>query len=170
MGKIELTQRIAAPPRQVFAFFVPQRMPYWYGAEMQSCFEVQDGASDFALGLKVRVSGSIAGRIVSHTAVITEFEPARLLEWRFHDAHGVRGLERWQFEGADLPAAAVNETTASTLVRFVSEYEVHGQFGRWLDALFTHRAVARRSREHLRRLADLVERKAAPQRSWSVAR
>src|SRR4029077_14117987 len=102
MGKIDLIQRIAAPPRQVFAFFVPQRMPYWYGAEMQSCFEVQDGAPDFTLGLKVRISGRIAGRTVSHTAVVTAFEPARLLEWRFHDAHGVRGLERWQFEGAAL--------------------------------------------------------------------
>jgi len=36
MGKIEMTQPIAAPPRHVFAFFVPQRMPYWYGPEMDT--------------------------------------------------------------------------------------------------------------------------------------
>ena len=42
MGKIEMTQPIAAPPPHVFAFFMPQRMPYWYGREMESSFEVLD--------------------------------------------------------------------------------------------------------------------------------
>jgi uncharacterized protein YndB with AHSA1/START domain len=163
MGKIELTQPIAAPPRHVFAFFVPQRMPYWYGAEMDSCFDVQDGAADFALGLKVRISGKIAGRAVSHTAVVTAFEPARLLEWRFRDAHGVRGLERWVLEA--LPGAADR-----TLVRFLSQYELPGRLGRLLDRLMTRRAVARRGGEHLRRLAGLVEGRAQTARSWSVAR
>jgi len=164
MGKIELTQPIAAPPRHVFAFFVPQRMPYWYGAEMYSCFEVQDGAADFALGQKVRISGKIGGRSVSHTAVVTAFEPARLLEWRFQDAHGVRGLERWELE--DVPGPAPGRT----LVRFLSQYELPGRLGRLLDRLVTRRAVARRSGEHLRHLAGLVEGRAETARSWSVVR
>ena len=168
MGKIELTQPIAAPPRHVFAFFVPQRMPYWYGAEMDSCFEVQDGAADFALGLKVRISGKIGGRNVSHTAVVTAFEPARLLEWRFHDAHGVRGLERWELEA--LPAGTADPSPARTQVRFVGQYEWPGRLGHLLDWLVTRRAVARRSAEQLRRLAGLVEGRAEPARSWSVAR
>jgi len=29
-------------------------MPYWYGAEMEACIEVQGGASDFAVAQKVR--------------------------------------------------------------------------------------------------------------------
>jgi len=168
MGNIELTQPIAAPPRHVFAFFVPQRMPYWYGAEMHSCFEVQNGAADFALGLKVRISGKIGGRSVSHTAVVTGFEPARLLEWRFQDAHGVRGLERWELEG--VPGGATGSAPGRTLVRFFTKYELPGRLGRLLDWLVTRRAVARRSSEHLRRLAGLVEERAEPARSWSVAR
>ncbi len=175
MGKIEMTQPIAAPPRHVFAFFVPQRMPYWYGAEMDSCFEVQDGAADFALGLKVRISGKIGGRSVAHTAVITGFETARLLEWRFQDAHGVRGLERWELEG--LPAlqgsgqgGASGSQPDRTLVHFLGQYELPGRLGHLLDWLVTRRAVARRSGEHLCRLAGLVEGRSEPERSWSVAR
>jgi uncharacterized protein YndB with AHSA1/START domain len=168
MGKIEMTQPIAAPPRHVFAFFVPQRMPYWYGAEMDSCFEVQDGAADFALGLKVRISGRIGGRSFSHTAVVTAFAPARLLEWRFQDAHGVHGLERWELEG--LPGDAPGAAPGRTLVRFLSQYELPGRLGRLLDWLVTRRAVARRSGGHLRRLAGLVEGRAATARSWSVAK
>jgi uncharacterized protein YndB with AHSA1/START domain len=168
MGRVELTQPISAPPRHVFAFFVPQRMPYWYGPEMESCFEMQDGAADFALGLKVRISGKLAGRVVSHTAVVTAFEPARLLEWRFQDAHGVRGLERWQLES--LPGAGGDQAPSHTIVRFVSQYELPGRLGRLLDWLVTRRAVARRSGEYLRRLAGLVERRPQPEHSWSVVR
>jgi hypothetical protein len=100
--------------------------------------------------------------------VVTAFEPARLLEWRFQDAYGVRGLERWELEG--LPGGVPDSTSDRTLVRFVSQYELPGRLGRLLDWLVTRRAVARRSREHLRRLAGLVEGRAEPARSWSVAR
>jgi hypothetical protein len=130
-------------------------MPYWYGPEMESCFEVEEGAAEFALGMKVRISGKLAGRSVSHTAVIAAFEPARLLEWRFHDAHGVRGLERWQLESA--PSGSSEGEAAHTTVRFLSQYELPGPIGRLLDWLVTRRAVARRSEEYLRRLANLVE-------------
>ena len=47
MAQIETSVQIAAPAEIVFAFFVPQRMPYWYGAEMQSCLEMHSGAADF---------------------------------------------------------------------------------------------------------------------------
>src|SRR3954463_4550049 len=159
MAGIKLTQAISAPPRHVFAFFVPQRMPYWYGTEMQSCFEVQDGASEFALGLKVRISGTLAGRNVSHTAVVTKFEPARLLEWRFQDALGVRGLENWELESA--PAKNGDSSSARTIVHFVADYKTPGVFGRLLDAFVSKRAVFRRSSEQLRRLANLVEHRSS---------
>jgi uncharacterized protein YndB with AHSA1/START domain len=168
MGKIELSQHIAAPPRHVFAFFVPQRMPYWYGAEMGSCFEVQDGAADFALGLKVRISGSLAGHTVSHTAVVTGFEPGRLLEWRFQDAYGVRGLERWTL--TDVTADPGDAAPPQTLVSFVSQYELPGRLGRLLDFVWTRRALVRRSSDYLRRLARLVERRPEPAHSGSAAR
>jgi hypothetical protein len=90
---------------------------------MESCFEVQDGSAEFALGLKVRISGRLAGHSVSHTAVVTAFEPARLLEWSFHDAHGVRGLERWQIEAAP---TGPPEASDHTVVRFLSQYELPG--------------------------------------------
>lgn len=154
MGKVELTRQIAVPPQHLFAFFVPQRMPYWYGAEMQSCFEVQGGAADFSVGLKVRISGQLARQTLSHTTVVTAFEYARLLEWRFHDSFGVRGLERWELERA--PGAA-----DSTTLRFVSQYEMPGRLGRALDWLWTRRAVAQRNRDYLDRLARLAEGRGA---------
>jgi hypothetical protein len=167
MGRIELKQAIAAPPRHVFAFFVPQRMPYWYGLEMESCFEVQGGAAEFALGLKVRISGKLGGRGVSHTAVVTGFDQGRLLEWRFQDAHGVRGLERWELEGVWAGSVGLPE---HTIVHFVGQYEFPGRFGRLLDWLMTRRAVLSRSGEYLRRLAGLVEHRTEPEHSWSIVR
>jgi hypothetical protein len=167
MGKIELRQPITAPPRHVFAFFVPQRMPYWYGPEMESSFELSDGGSDFSLGQKVRISGNVGGRAVSHTAVITGFESGRLLEWRFQDAHGVRGIERWHLEGVWAGSVGLPE---HTVVHFLGQYEFPGRLGRLLDRLVTRRAVARRSGEYLRRLAALVEQRAQPAQTWRVVR
>jgi hypothetical protein len=149
MSRVELAKQIAVRPEHLFVFFVPQRMPYWYGAEMQSCFEVQGGASDFSVGLKVRLSGELAGQTVSHTAVVTAFEYARMLEWRFHDSFGVRGMERWELEGSD--------ARDSTTLRFISEYQLPGGLGRLMDWLWTRRAVTQRNRDYLERLARLAE-------------
>jgi uncharacterized protein YndB with AHSA1/START domain len=167
MGRIQLKQPIAAPPRHVFAFFVPQRMPYWYGPEMESCFEVQGGAPDFALGLKVRITGKLAGQEVSHTAVVTGFEQGRLLEWRFQDAHGVRGLERWELEGVWAGSVGLPE---QTVVHFTGQFEFPGRLGRLLDRLLTRRAAIQRNGGYLRRLAGLVEQRAEPAHAWSVVR
>ena len=37
---------------------------------------------------------------------VTAFEYARLLEWRFEDAHGVRGRERWTLDRVAGPMGA----------------------------------------------------------------
>jgi len=153
MTKIVLTRVVAAAPPELFVFFVPQRMPYWYGAEMQSCFEVQDGAADFSVGLKVRISGTVGRRQVSHTAVVTAYQYQRLLEWRFQDAYGVRGRERWELEGHETAAGA------ETLVHFTDEYSMPGFTGRVVDWLITRHAIARRNREYLDRLRRLAERR-----------
>src|ERR1700724_4121075 len=104
MAQIETSVQIAAPAEIVFAFFVPQRMAYWYGAEMEAVIEVQGGASDFAVAQKVRVTGHLGKREVSHTAVVTAMRPARLFEWRFEDRYGVKGLERWELHPFDAPS------------------------------------------------------------------
>lgn len=152
MARVELIRPIGVPPEHVFAFFVPQRMPYWYGPEMQSRFEAQSGAADFSVGLKVRISGRLGGQAVSLTAVVTAFAYARLLEWRFADAFGVRGLERWELERVTGRSA-----TDSTMLRFVSQYEMPGRLGRLMDWLWTRRAVKQRNRDYLERLARLAE-------------
>ena len=149
MARLEFTVEMAAPPDRVFAFFVPQRMPYWYGAEMESRFEVQGGAAEFAVGLKVRITGRLGRKQVSHTAVVTRHEWGRLLEWRFQDAYGVRGLQRWELE----------PTPSGTRVRLRDEYELPGWLGRLADWLLTRHAVARRDRGDLARLKKLVEQK-----------
>jgi uncharacterized membrane protein len=151
MARIETTVEIAAPAELVFAFFVPQRMPYWYGAEMEACFEVQGGAAEFAVAQKVRVAGRLGRREVGHTAVVTELQYARVLEWRFEDRHGVKGLERWELERN-------NEAYApKTVVRMLSEYKFPGVFGKAMDWLVTRHAVARRNRDYLLRLKRLAE-------------
>jgi uncharacterized membrane protein len=154
MARIETSVQIAAPAEVVFAFFVPQRMPYWYGAEMHACFEVQDGASDFAVAQKVHITGNLGRREVSHTAVVTALQQARLFEWRFSDRYGVKGLERWELERLD---ASSPERPPKTVVRMRSDYTMPGTLGKAMDWLVTRHAVARRNQNYLARLKRYAE-------------
>ncbi len=149
MARLEFSVEIAAPPDRVFAFFVPQRMPYWYGAEMESSFDVQGDAAEFAAGLKVRIAGRVGRKEISHTVVVTRHEWGRLLEWEFRDAYGVRGLQRWELE----------PTRVGTRVLLRDEYQMPGRLGGIADRLLTRHAVARRDRRELARLKKLAERK-----------
>jgi uncharacterized membrane protein len=152
MAQIETSVEIAAPAELVFAFFVPQRMPYWYGAEMQACFEIQGGASDFAVAQKVRVTGCPGKREVSHTTVVTAMRQARLFEWRFEDRYGVKGMERWELE----PMSAAG--APRTAVRMRSEYTMPGGLaGKAMDWLVTRHAVGRRNQDYLARLKRFAE-------------
>ncbi len=163
MARIETSVQIAAPAELVFAFFVPQRMPYWYGADMEACFEVQGGASDFAVSQKVRVTGHLGKRGVSHTAVVTALQPARLFEWRFEDRYGVKGLERWElFPPVNAPPSGSSgtnapKTMARTHLRMISDYKMPGLIGKGVDWLVTRHAVARRNQDYLARLKRYAE-------------
>jgi hypothetical protein len=148
MARLEFTLDIAAPSDRVAAFFVPQRMPYWYGSEMEMHFEVQGGAADFQAGQKVRLAGTLRGREVSLVAVVSRYETGRALEWRFHDSYGVKGLQRWEIE----PAAG------GARVRMTDDYALPGRLGRVADALFMRFSVAARDRDWLRKLKLLAER------------
>jgi len=154
MARIEISVQIAAPAEIVFAFFVPQRMPYWYGADMQACFEVQDGASDFAVAQKVHIAGNFGKREVSHTAVITALQQTRLFEWRFSDRYGVKGLERWELERM---GTSSSQSAPQTIVRMVSDYSMPGFLGKMMDWLMTRHAVARRNQNYLARLKRYAE-------------
>jgi uncharacterized membrane protein len=154
MARIDTSVEIAAPAEVVFAFFVPQRMPYWYGADMQASFEVQDGASDFAVSQKVHIAGNLGKREVAHTAVVTALQQARLFEWRFSDRYGVKGLERWEFERVDAPAA---KRPPKTVVRMRSDYTMPGLVGKAMDWLLTRHAVERRNQNYLARLKRYAE-------------
>jgi uncharacterized protein YndB with AHSA1/START domain len=147
MAALEIVTEISAPPNLVFAFFVPQRMPYWYGAEMESCFEVIGGAPDFAAGQKVRISGKLGAREVTLTGVIVRYDHGKFLEWRFQDAYGVRGVQSWE----------IAASASGTLLTMRDRYEMPGRIGRMFDWLFTRHAVARRDRDYLARLKRLVE-------------
>ena len=154
MARIDTSVEIAAPAEVVFAFFVPQRMPYWYGADMQACFEVQDGAPDFALAQKVRIAGNLGKREVAHTAVVTALQQARLFEWRFSDRYGVKGLERWELERVDAPTST---RPPKTVVRMRSDYTMPGLLGKAMDWLLTRHAVQRRNQNYLARLNRYAE-------------
>ena len=147
MANVALTAEITAPANLVGAFFIPQRMPYWYGQEMDCRFEVQRGASEFQVGLKVRVVGQLAKREVSLVAVVTAYERGRLLEWRFRDSYGVSGLQRWEI-AADGNGARV---------QLRDEYELPGRIGKFWDRIFTQYAVRARDRRDLERLKRLAE-------------
>jgi uncharacterized protein YndB with AHSA1/START domain len=149
VAELEFEIEIAAPPELVFAFFVPQRMPYWYSPEMKSCFEVQGGAAEFAAAQNVCIVGTIGKRQVKLTAVVLRCEWGRLLEWRFQDAYGVHGLQSWE----------LSATAHGTRVRMRDAYELPGRLGRIFDRLFTRYAVAHRDRQNLARLKRLVERR-----------
>ena len=149
MANLRFEQRIAAPPALVAAFFVPQRMPYWYGPEMQAEFTILGGAADFAEGQKIRITGKIRAREVSLTVVVTEFEFGRLLEWRFQDTYGVIGMQSWEIEPQG----------DATLVRMRDTYDMPGGFGRFFDWIFARHAVARRDHDWLERLQRLAERR-----------
>src|SRR5438477_12548352 len=131
MSRIVLTQIVAAPPEDVFVFFVPQRMPYWYGPEMRSSFETQGCGSEFREGSQVRISAELAKRSFAHTAIVTAFERPRVFEWRFEDAYGVRGSERWEIE------CLQNGSGPRTMIRFTSEYDIPGRIGGVMDRLVT---------------------------------
>ena len=115
-------------------------MPLWYGTEMNSHFEVQGGASDFAVGQKVQITGKLGKREVSLTVVITAYRWERLLEWQFQDSYGVRGLQRWELE-ACCPARDYICATP-TKCRALS--------GRLIDACF-HAFRCRSARSHVAR-------------------
>lgn len=149
MARLTFTIQIAAPPDRVAVFFVPQRMPYWYGAEVQAQFTVLGGAADFAVGQKVQIQGKLGKRGVSLTAVITEHSFGHVLEWRFQDAYGVRGVQRWEIE----PEAE------GSVVKMCDEYALPGSMGRLLDWLLTRHAVRYRDLDYLERLKRLAERR-----------
>jgi uncharacterized membrane protein len=149
MADLSFAIEIAAPPNLVFAFFVPQRMPYWYGAEMEACFEVLGESPEFETGLKIRITGRVGSKQVSHTAVVTGYEWGRRLEWQFQDAYGVRGLQSWE--------VSANAQDSRVVMR--DRYEMPGRLGGFVDRLVTRHAVARRDRRDLERLKQLVERR-----------
>jgi hypothetical protein len=162
MARLKIHQHVAAPANEVAAFFVPQRMPYWYGVEIQARFQLSDGGADFCAGQKVRITGQLGRREVSLTAVITRYEWERVLEWRFQDAAGIRGLQSWELIPASPSSGnAVSSGAAAAHTRVVmrDEYQMPSAFGRLLDRLLTQRVVARRDRDALAHLARLAERR-----------
>jgi len=149
MANLEFCRDFSVAPNEIFVFFVPQRMPLWYGTEMNSHFEVQGGASDFAVGQKVQITGKLGKREVSLTVVITAYGWEQLLEWQFQDSYGVRGLQRWGLESVP----------SGTRLRMRDSYQMPGLSGRLIDAAFTRFAVAQRDRAWLDRLQRLAEQR-----------
>lgn len=149
MANLEFVREFNVLPKEIFVFFVPQRMGLWYGVEMKSCFEVQGGAPDFAAGQKVRITGRLSNRDVRLTVVITAFQWERLFEWQFQDSFGVRGKQRWEFQ----------QTGNMTRLTMHDQYEMPGRIGRIVDRLFTRYGVVARDRSWLDRLQRLAERR-----------
>jgi hypothetical protein len=98
----------------------------------------------------VEIEGRLGKKPVSQTAVVSAFEYARLLEWRFQDPYGVCGTERWEL-------SRVQDAKGGTEVRFTSDYVMPGNLARAVDWLITRHAARRRGREYLLRLAKLAE-------------
>ena len=116
---------------------------------MKAEFEILGGASDFAAGQKVQITGRLGAREVTLTAVVTRYEFGRALDWQFQDQFGVKGKQMWEIAAQG----------GATRVRMRDEYEMPSRFARLVDALLTRYAVARRDRSWLTRLARLAERR-----------
>ncbi len=110
--------------------------------------EVQGGAPEFQPGLKVRISGRLGRKELSHAAVVTSYEWGRVFEWCFQDAYSVRGVQRWELAPSG----------AGTQLDMRDEYEMPGSLGRMADWLLTRHAVTRRNVRDLQRLKKLAER------------
>ncbi len=149
MAELSFAMDIAAPPDRVAAFFVPQRMVYWYGRDIGVEFELLGGGADFAVGQKVRITGKMGRKEISMTAVVTRFRPGQALEWKFKDAHGVRGAQAWDIESAP---------DGGTHVLMRDIYSFPSRFGAFFDKIFMRHAVARRDRLWLGYLKRLAER------------
>jgi hypothetical protein len=150
MSRIELATQISTTPNEIFVFFVPQRMPHWYGTEMNAHFEVQGGAPDFAAGQKIRITGTLQNYELTLTVVVTAYEWEHHLEWQFQDSYGVRGMQRWdlQPEGSE------------TKLIMRDEYNMPTKLGKILDRFITQRAVKLRDQSWLDRLKRFAERPA----------
>jgi hypothetical protein len=147
MANLEFLRDFAVLPKEMFVFFVPQRMPLWYGTEMNSGFEVQGGAPDFVVGQKIRITGRLAEREVTLTTVVTAYQWERLFEWQFQDSYGVRGKQRWELQSMG----------SGTKLTMHDHYEMPGRIGKIIDRIFTRYGVAARDRSWLDRLQRLVE-------------
>ncbi len=148
MARIELTAQISTAPNEIFVFFVPQRMPLWYGAEMNAHFEVQSGAPDFAVGQKVRITGKLQRHDVALTVVVTAYQWEHHLEWQFQDSYGVRGMQRWDLQ----------PQVSATKLTMRDEYQMPTNLGKILDRFVTIRAVKLRDQSWLARLKRFAER------------
>jgi hypothetical protein len=147
MANLEFVRSFAVLPKEIFVFFVPQRMALWYGTEMNSRFEVQGGAPDFAVGQKVRITGRLAEREVTLTAVVTAYQWERLFEWQFQDSYGVRGKQRWELQ----------QIGSGSKLTMRDQYEMPGGVGKIVDRIFTRYGVTARDRSWLDRLQRMVE-------------
>ncbi len=147
MANLEFERNFVVLPKEIFVFFVPQRMPLWYGAEMNSCFEVQGGAPDFTVGQKVRITGRLAEREVTLTTVVTAYQWECLFEWQFQDSYGVRGKQRWELQ----------QMGSGTKLTMRDQYEMPGRIVKIVDRIFTRYGVAARDRSWLDRLQRLAE-------------
>jgi hypothetical protein len=117
---------------------------------MESRLEVLGGASDFEVGQKVSISGTLAGREMKLTMVVTRFEFGKFLEWQFQDSYGVRGLQSWRIgPGPD---------GKGTIVKMTDRYKNASGVARVIDKVFTRFAVKRRDRYWMERLKSVVER------------
>ncbi len=150
MARVESRIEIAAPLSRVAAFFVPQRMVYWYGAEMDAEFEVQGGEADFRTGQKVRITGHVLRKEVTLTVVVTAYEMGRVLEWKFRDEYGVRGMQRWELEA----------TEQGTRVTATDEAELpaRGRLAQLADRFWMRPNIARRAKMHLQKLKKIAEK------------
>ncbi|HEY4951441.1 MAG TPA: hypothetical protein VIH88_13975 [Candidatus Acidoferrales bacterium] len=148
MAYVELATEISTTPNEIFVFFVPQRMPLWYGPEMNTHFEVQGGAPDFTVGQKVRITGKLQKFELTLTVVITAYEWERHLEWQFQDSYGIRGMQGWDLQPQD---------GATSLIMY-DEYTMPTTLGKIFDRFATKHAVEVRNRSWLYRLKHLAER------------
>ena len=148
MAYLELATQISTTPNEIFVFFVPQRMPLWYGAEMNAHLELQGGAPDFAVGQKIRITGTLQNYELTLTVVVTAYAWEHHLEWQFQDSYGVRGMQRWDLQ----PQGSATKLTMR------DEYTMPTKLGKILDRCITQRAVKLRDQSWLDRLKRFAER------------
>lgn len=135
MARCDTTERIAASPSRIWAWFTPAGLSDWFGLSVEPL-----DATSLSKGARLRIGGQ-------YEATVTDCAPNRMLIWEGREPSGT--VHRVSF--------TLNPREGSTTVLLREEFHRSGAFGRLLERLSIG-GTAKRGQRALSRLKGLSEK------------